>query len=1491
MKKFFLLAIALFGGILSSQAQNSPYEGSVAAAGDFFIYNVESGYWLQNNNRKGDWNSQVELDPEGFDWELIALDGGTWQLNPKFGNNHSLNSDADNGYMDTGRPVSAWTLTPVEGVSNGYTISSNGTTLGTNADKFLIKNAEGSAAIFQLVTAAERLAVQQAKYAEVSGSNPMDLTWMIPGANMNIADEHADALVKVVPEKAAARFVTGQTNVNPGNGVREIWSNDGGAYDIGYKLTGLPDGVYRFTVSGYYRDGSCDNTNWTGVIGQKHKEGTEEIRPVIYLNDKTQPILSICAPELTAAAHGCNRSSAGIFVPDNTGQASEATAAGLYLNKTMKIVISDGIIDLGVRATDGVGDDWLILDKFQLVYYGPDNLPSYLALLQAAIDEAEAWDASNTSTALADALDEAVSAGKATLTSDDTDEVEAATEAIKAALNAAKAIDVSILKATMVLAESEGVDVTAVSDVIANATNSGEVSSALDALRIARKINALGGAPDIYTGSVPTADKEYYFFNLGTGMWLSAGSDWNTHAAVDQAGWLFKLNESGEGFTITSSMGSFNNTPYVDTGANTVYTFQAVEGKEGVYNILEGEDLLGYNPDGKTDGKKYWSSVSNVAGADATDANYQWKLVTKEERDALLSTGAVDNPVDATYFINNPSLLRKPGYNMWEKVVNGGNGGARVSSQTDGNDDRAADYGYEYWNCDNFKFSQSLTDLKRGLYVVSVQGFWREGDGSNQANIVNNGGELKQKAYVFANGEQAPLPNIASYLDFVPGVGTAVTDNGNFPNWPREAFEYFETGAFTASVQVVVGSDHKLTLGVGVDEKVAYGDWVVFDNFRLAYLGSDVDINLYLSALTEALNAAKEFDASTTTANLAEALEEAVAAGELLLDSDDPDELDAATVAIKEALEAAKAVNVVALRQTIVLAEKEGIVVEEAKEVSENATTAAEVDDMLFQLRAARKVLALGGAPDIYTGSEPAAGEFYFFNLGTGMWLNQGSDWCTHAAVDQAGLLVTFEESEDGEGFIFRTPWGSFNNSPYTDTGAQTVYKFQAVEGKKNVYNILEGEDLMGWNPYGKTDGKKYWSSVSNVAGADPADPCYQWKIVSKAERDALLATATPDDPVDATYLIGNASLMRQPGYDMWIKEVDGGNGGARVSSQTDGDGNRAADFGWEVWNSNSFKFYQKLENLPAGIYEISVQGFWREGDGGNQARIVNEGGELNQLAYLYANDEAELLPNIASCPDFVPGVGTAVTNYGNFPNWPAEAFEYFETGAYKTSVEVFVPGDGKLTIGVGVDEKAEVGDWVVFDNFRLLYLGPVVETVDVTVTDAGYATFVAPFEAEVPEGVTAYYVEVKTDGVNLELTEVNPIPANSPVVLKAAPGDYIFSGNLVGEVEYPVAGDLVGTYEDIEAPFDCHVLQNQDGVVGFYQVLDVQPTVKANHAYLTAPVFDDEVKVYHLGDTATGIQMAESENAPAVIYNLAGQRLNRAQKGIFIVNGKKEVK
>ncbi|MBP3830071.1 MAG: hypothetical protein ILA06_07215 [Bacteroidaceae bacterium] len=852
MKKFFLLALSLLG-FISVQAQTSPYKGSEAAAGNFFIYNVETGYWLQNNNRVGDWNSQVQVDTQGFDWELIALEGDTWQLNPKFGSNHSLNSGEANGYMDTGQPVSAWTLTPANDGNNGYMISSNGTTLGVNPDTKLLTKDGSGATTWQLVTAEERLQVQAAKYAEVTGENPMDLTWMIPGANMNQADEHADALVKVFPEKAGAKFVTGQTNINPGNGIREIWSNDGGSYDIGYTLTGLPEGVYRFTVSGYYRDGSCDNAGWTGVVGQKYQEGTEVIRPEIYLNDQTQPIMSICAPELKSAAHGCNRSSAGFFVPDNTGQAAEATAAGLYMNKAMKVVINDGVIELGVRADDGIADDWLILDKFQLVYYGPDNLEQYVALLQAAINEAEALDSSNTSTAMANALNAAIDDAKAKLTSTDSDELEAATDALQKALQAAKGVDVSVLKATIALAKKEGINTSAADEVVRNATSTSEIAGPLYVLSSWRKVNAQKMA-DLYAGTEPAAG-EFYFFNLGAGMFLSAGSDWNTHAAVDQAGWPVSLEEAEGGYTLHTPWGSFNESPYVDTGVNAVYAFQPVEGKEGIYNILQGEKLLGWNPNGHTDGERYWSSISNTADIDATDPYYQWKLVTREEREALLEKASGANPIDATFLLNNPSLIRKPGYDMWTMECNGGNGGARISDFRDARD-RAADYGWEVWNADNFKFTQTVVGLKPGLYEVSATGFWREGDGGNQANIVNNGGALNQKAYLFANDEKAYLPNVASCPDFVPGVATQACVNGKFPNWPEEAIAYFETGAFKTTVLVNVGEDGTLDLGIACDEKVGNGDWSVFDNFRLTYLGSGEQNVDYVRALQSIENGA-----------------------------------------------------------------------------------------------------------------------------------------------------------------------------------------------------------------------------------------------------------------------------------------------------------------------------------------------------------------------------------------------------------------------------------------------------------------------------------------------------------------------------------------------------------------------------------------------------------------------------------------------------------
>lgn len=174
---------------------------------------------------------------------------------------------------------------------------------------------------------------------------------------------------------------------------------------------------------------------------------------------------------------------------------------------------------------------------------------------------------------------------------------------------------------------------------------------------------------------------------------------------------------------------------------------------------------------------------------------------------------------------------------------------------------------------------------------------------------------------------------------------------------------------------------------------------------------------------------------------------------------------------------------------------------------------------------------------------------------------------------------------------------------------------------------------------------------------------------------------------------------------------------------------------------------------------------------------------------------------------------------------------------------------------------------------------------------EAKYGTFCAPYAVEVPADVQAYTVpSVATNG-KLTLTEVaNTIPANTPVVLYAEAGLEAVETFGVAEDGTPVAGLLTGVFEETTAPVGSYVLQNLSEKVGFYQVAaGSQPTVGANRCYLTA---SSGIKAFFFDEDATGIANMKGQNDQnSVIYNLAGQRLNKVQKGINIINGKKILK
>ena len=634
---------------------------------------------------------------------------------------------------------------------------------------------------------------------------------------------------------------------------------------------------------------------------------------------------------------------------------------------------------------------------------------------------------------------------------------------------------------------------------------------------------------------------------------------------------------------------------------------------------------------------------------------------------------------------------------------------------------------YAVWNTKDFTLKQTVLDVPNGKYVLTLKGYYRDGD-HNQVVERRAAGEERLLANYFINDDKAPVMSILdgaseTWVDglFFYPAADAEAPYGHYPD-NADAFNRIFQDYPEAYLNAGVTS--KVTTGsmiVGLEKIEANAsDWLAFDDFRLTYLGNNLTLSECLEALEKAIEEAEAFDTSTTSNALASKLKTAVKNGKALLDSTDKDAISEATAAISNALLAAKAVNVTVLRQTIALAKEEKVNVNAANKVLTFATEADEVKQALYDLRAARKINALA-MPDIYTGAAPAEGKVYIFNLGTGLFLGTGSDWNTHAAVDQVGIEI--ELIADGDNFKMKTNRGGgwLNYGGYVDTGAQDVWHFLPVAGQENVYNISStGEDgfLLGYDANGRTDGKTYWSTIAiDRTGLD--NPMNQWKIITPAEREQLIANAANDAPVDVSYLIKNASLNRQDGYDMWDKQCVGGNGGARVSTINDGNGDRAADYAWEYFEPESFSFMQTIENLAAGIYEVSVQGFFRNGNGGAQAEAVNNGEELKQLAALVANDQEELLPNIASVLSKVPGIGDLQTcDLGEFPTMPQSAIEYFETGYYKTTVRVTVGEDGILTLGVKKDTREQMGDWVVFDNFRLTYFnaeGVVTGIVDTT--------------------------------------------------------------------------------------------------------------------------------------------------------------------------------
>ncbi len=178
-----------------------------------------------------------------------------------------------------------------------------------------------------------------------------------------------------------------------------------------------------------------------------------------------------------------------------------------------------------------------------------------------------------------------------------------------------------------------------------------------------------------------------------------------------------------------------------------------------------------------------------------------------------------------------------------------------------------------------------------------------------------------------------------------------------------------------------------------------------------------------------------------------------------------------------------------------------------------------------------------------------------------------------------------------------------------------------------------------------------------------------------------------------------------------------------------------------------------------------------------------------------------------------------------------------------------------------------------------------------VTVTDAGYATFASDNALDFTGSSIKAFFATESAAGTLSFTQVNKVPAGTGVLLYAKGGATVdvpvFTGaadDVTGNVFKRGAGAKV-TYEDNDQNY---ILFNGDDGIGFYKANN--NNVATNRAYIHVEN-GGGVKgfVINLEDDATGInEELRMKNEESSIYNLAGQRISKMQKGINIVNGKK---
>ena len=220
-------------------------------------------------------------------------------------------------------------------------------------------------------------------------------------------------------------------------------------------------------------------------------------------------------------------------------------------------------------------------------------------------------------------------------------------------------------------------------------------------------------------------------------------------------------------------------------------------------------------------------------------------------------------------------------------------------------------------------------------------------------------------------------------------------------------------------------------------------------------------------------------------------------------------------------------------------------------------------------------------------------------------------------------------------------------------------------------------------------------------------------------------------------------------------------------------------------------------------------------------------------------------------------------------------------------------------------DENIENGKWsgmsqsVEFKPSNTLDIKSITvnytqQQESLTTAASGFATYVANYPVDYSKlGLTVYEVVVNQEQTGVVYRPfVGAVPAGMAVLVQGVPNkEYSLTPATVADHSYKT--DLRASDGTVKAAdSEIYAFATLRGISGFKLVTD-GVVIPAKKGYLKLTSAGSAKNFFAFDDVDTGIGHIDANNmgTTSVVYNLAGQRVDKYYKGIVIENGKKIIR